>query len=79
MSVLSVKIPASLEEQLDWHARRRGVSKSAVVREALRSYFEQESEAEPASFLNRAQDLASIVDAEPDLSSNPAYTEGYGR
>jgi len=79
MSVLSVKIPESLEEQVAKYARRHGVSKSSVVREALRAHLDRETGSGGASFLEQAGDLAGIVDAEPNLSTNPAYMEGYGR
>lgn len=79
MSVLSVKIPDSLEKQVAQYVRRHGVSKFSVVREALRTHLEREARSRGASFLERAEDLAGIVDAAPDLSTNPAHLEDYGR
>lgn len=79
MSVLSVKIPESLDDQVAEYARRHGVSKSSVVREALRSHLDRETETRPRSFLERAKELAGIVEAESDLSTNPEHLESYGR
>lgn len=79
MSVLSVKVPESLDDQVAEYARRHGVSKSSVVREALRSHLARETETRPRSFLEQAKDLAGIVEAESDLSTNLEHLESYGR
>lgn len=48
MKILSLKLPASLEADLEAAAARRGTTKSALLREALTSYLEQ-SAGEPAA------------------------------
>jgi hypothetical protein len=76
MSNVSLKIPPALHSAVEEMAKRRGVSKSALIREALERYLG----APPAkgSFLALAKDYAGCVDGPPDLSSNAEHLEGYG-
>lgn len=41
MKILSLKVPASLDAELEAAASRRGTTKSALLREALTSYLGQ--------------------------------------
>ena len=59
--------------------RKRKVSKSVVIREALEAYLAREEEADPSSFLESARDLCGSVDGPADLSTNPKHHDGYGQ
>lgn len=76
---LSVKVPETVDEEIDRYADDRGKTKSWVVREAIREYFVRAENARGPSVLSLAEDLAGSVEAEPDLSTNPEHMEGYGR
>jgi predicted DNA-binding protein len=74
----SLKLPANLDSRLDQAAQRRGVSRSAVVREAVEAYLDRDTEPAARSLLARVRDLAGCVDGPPDLSVNERYLDGYG-
>ncbi len=48
MKILSLKLPASLDAELEAAAARRGTTKSALLREALTSFLALEAGAPPA-------------------------------
>jgi len=81
MQSLSMKVPETLNQQLDDMARRRGVSKSSLIREAITDWVARErSERSPAgSFLALAEDLAGSMEGPEDLSTNKKHLDGYGR
>lgn len=75
MRTVTFKLPQHLEESIDRLARLRGVSRSAVIREALEAYVVEPKK----SALDRAGDLVGAFDGlPPDLSTNPKYMEGFG-
>ena len=74
----SLKLPADLDSQLDQSARRRSVSRSAVVREAIEAYLGRDTTLAARSVLARVRDLAGCVDGPADLSVNKDYLDGYG-
>ncbi len=77
MKIISLKVPDSLDEQIGDLAIRRDVSRSEIVREALAEYLT--SDAPPgSSVLAKTLDLAGCAPGPEDLSSNPAYLEGFG-
>lgn len=78
MKTLTVKVPESLEEEIDLYARRQGTSRSAVVREALEKLI-REDVALAGSFLEGARDLAGLVAGPPDLSTNAEHLAEYGK
>jgi hypothetical protein len=49
MKILSLKLPASLDAELEAAAARLGTTKSALLREALTSFLAREAGAPPAS------------------------------
>ncbi len=82
MRTLSMKVPETLDRDLAELATRRGVSKSALIRDAMAELVTREgsSERPPAdSFLALAEDLAGCVEGPEDLSTNEDYLDGYGR
>ena len=80
MTTISLKLPRALAVKLAAAARRQGTSKSALIREALESYFAQGDGAHFVSCYDLAADLAGSVDSGVgDLSYNKKRMEGYGR
>jgi predicted DNA-binding protein len=80
MKVLSLKVPGSLDRKLTAVVKRRRMSKSVVVREALEHYPNESHEVRSGSFLELAGDLVGrIKDAPADLSTNLKHPDGYGR
>jgi len=75
---ISLKLADSLLAELRRLAERRGVSRSAIVREALASYLPHAAEPAAGSFADRARDLAGRVEGPEDLAGNPAHLDGYG-
>lgn len=82
MSVLTLKIPAELEHELDRAAVMRGVSKSQLAREAISSYLSRpHTKAKRfVSALDRAGDLVGSIGRSPrDLATNPKFMEDFGQ
>jgi hypothetical protein len=83
MSVLTCKLPLALESRLAALAKRRGVAKSVLVREAIEEKLASESATRsrpPANLFEALGDsIGSIASGKPDLSTNKKYLEGYGR
>ena len=78
MKMLSLKVPEALDVKLTAIARRRGTSKSTVIREALERLPAGE-DAQPESVLALARDLAGCIAGPPDLSWHRMHMRGYGR
>ncbi|MDF1563775.1 MAG: ribbon-helix-helix domain-containing protein [Deltaproteobacteria bacterium] len=74
MRTISLKIPARLDRLLTVLARRRGTSRSAVLREALDAL----AGIEEHSFAAGAADLAGRVEGPSDLSTSERHLEGFG-
>jgi len=79
MKTLSLKLPESLLGKLDSTARRRGESRSALLREAIETVIEGESQIRDGSCLGLAKDLAGCVNGPEDLSFNKRRMDGYGQ
>lgn len=75
MRTVSFKLPAELDEALDEIARRRGTSRSTVVREALEAL----AKGKRRSITALAGKLVGSVDGPADLASDPRHLSGYGR
>lgn len=78
MTTISLKIPTTLEQRLANLARKRGTSRSEVVRSALERLVEDE-DVRPGSCLALMSDLVGSVDGPSDLSYNKKRLEGFGR
>lgn len=76
---LNLKLPQTLYSDLATLAARRGVSKSALVREALTEFFHRHHGTARGSALAQLEDLVGSIDGREDLSSNPAHLEDLGR
>ena len=78
MTPISLKMPRRLALEVSEAARRRGVSRSALIREVLESFLRAEREDESTSALSMAADLAGTFAGPADLSVNPGYMRGFG-
>lgn len=79
MTPISLKMPRRLALEVSEAARRRGVSRSALIREALEAFLQAERADEAGSALSLATDLAGAFSGPADLSVNPDYMRGFGR
>lgn len=79
MKTLSLKVPDDLDREIEELARRKGWSKSRVIRRAIAGFMPRGHRASKGSFLVRAGDLIGSVSGPPDLASNPAHLKGFGR
>ena len=79
MTPVSLKMPRRLAAELSEAARRRGVSRSALIREALEAFLRAERAEEPVSAFSRAADFAGAFPGPADLSANPDYMRGFGQ
>jgi hypothetical protein len=78
MFTVSLKMSEDLLSRLAAAASRRGVSRSAVVREALESYLDSNAGGKGTA-AHRAADLIGSVEGPRDLSHNPEHMKGFGR
>lgn len=74
MRTVSFKIPADIDRALDDLARRRGSSRSAVVREAVEAL----AKGGRWSVTALAGDLVGSLQGPGDLSTNSDYMDGFG-
>jgi hypothetical protein len=78
MTVLTCKLPASLNTRLEAAARGRRVPKSKLVREALEALL-PEAPAPPPSLHDRMSGACGVIrSGRRDLASNPKHLEGLG-
>jgi predicted transcriptional regulator len=74
MRTVSFKLPESLDDALTALARARGLSRSAIVREAL----EFALKARGRSVTALACDLVGAVERPADPGGDPEHLSGYG-
>ena len=79
MTTVSLKVPDPLAVAITETARRKGISKSALIREALTEYLGRLETNQPESALSRVADLEGILCGPADLSVNKDHLEGFGR
>jgi len=80
MPTLSLKVPKVLDVRLTAAAKRRGATKSAVVREALQEYLSRREAHAPLSVAELTKEFIGCVDGgPPDLSYNKKYMKGFGK
>lgn len=82
MSVLTCKLPQALDKRLSEMAKRRGVAKSVLVREAIESKISEEaaSDCVPANLIEALGDsVGSIASGKRDLARNKKHLRGYGQ
>ena len=85
MVPISLKMPEALVDEVTEEAQRRGVSRSALIREAVTEHLngrtalgEHNVRPRPGSALSLVAHLVGRWDGPPDLSTNPKYMEGFG-
>jgi len=78
MKSISLKLPETLYGDLESLAEHKGVSKSALVREALLDLCRRQGAPTRGSALAQLEDLAGSIDGPEDLSFNRAYFEDLG-
>jgi Arc/MetJ-type ribon-helix-helix transcriptional regulator len=79
MRTITLKLPDGLAARVSATVKRRGVSTSALVREALEDRLGSEKRVRVGSCLDLAGDLAGVLGGAADLSSNGRHLKGYGR
>ncbi|MGH7485054.1 MAG: ribbon-helix-helix protein, CopG family, partial [bacterium] len=79
MKSISLKLPDEVDLELTSLAERKGVTKSALIREALEGYLTHDPGRKRLSFLERAGDLIGCVEGPGDLSYNKEYMKDYGQ
>ncbi len=79
MKTISLKVPEALAVRLEEAARRRGIGRSKLIRDAVESYLQTEDGARSGSALSQAIDLAGVVAGPEDLSTNRAHLRNFGR
>jgi Arc/MetJ-type ribon-helix-helix transcriptional regulator len=79
MVSVSLKLPEALEMKLSAAARKRRQTKSALVREALERFLEEDRAASQGSCLDLASDLVGCVEGPGDLSVNESHLLDYGK
>jgi metal-responsive CopG/Arc/MetJ family transcriptional regulator len=75
MSNISLKVPDELALQLAAAARRRGVSRSALLRDALETYLHK---AEVGSAAEMVDDLIGAFEGPRDLSHRHEHMKEFG-
>lgn len=75
MKTLSLKLPDALNRELTSHAKRRGITKSELARQALVSYLGSGPLPSAASALALAGDLVGSLEGPADLSTNREYLD----
>jgi predicted transcriptional regulator len=78
MRTITLKLPDGLAARVSATVRKRGVSTSALVREALEDRLGREKADQAGSCLDLAGDLAGALAGPADLSSNRKHLKGYG-
>lgn len=79
MRTITLKLPAALAARVSATVRKRGVTTSALVREALEDNLGREKAGHSGSCLDLAAGLRGTLAGPVDLSSNPKHLKGYGR
>jgi hypothetical protein len=83
VSVLTCKLPLALNGRLAELARRRGVPKSVLVREAIEAKIAEETAkpgCPPANLIEALGDsVGSIASGKRDLARNKKHLQNYGR
>ena len=78
MNTISLKVPDALASELAAAANRRQVSKSELIREAIRVFLQGEQPAPARGSLSQMTDLVGAFPGPSDLSVNRKYLEGLG-
>ncbi len=79
MTTITMKVPPEMARRLDAEAKARGLSRSALIRSAIRELLESERD-RPAtpSVLDLAGSAVGALEGPSDLSTHPGHLDGYG-
>lgn len=78
MTTISLKISPSLEQRLKLLARKRGISRSALIRDAVEEYMARGA-GRRESILTVVADLVGSVEGPADLSHNKKHLKDFGQ
>ncbi len=78
MKTVSVKLPQTIDKKVQREAKKRGISKAALVQAALEAYL-RPAERGRKTVGELIGHLAGSVAGPGDLSCNPKYLEGLGK
>ncbi len=79
MKTIAIKLPDHLLSEIQNSAAQRGETRSQIMREALELYLKKDKSEGIKSCLDLVRDLAGCVQGPPDLSTNKAHMDEYGR
>ncbi|HEV8130319.1 MAG TPA: CopG family transcriptional regulator [Acidobacteriota bacterium] len=79
MKTTSLKLPDKLDAELTAAVRRKGASKSSLLREAIERYLSPGEGGASGSVLELSKDLAGCVRGPADLSTGKKHLVGYGQ
>jgi metal-responsive CopG/Arc/MetJ family transcriptional regulator len=79
MNTITLKVPDNIKEKLNTFSKKKGLSKSEIIRNALLEYLDKDDLFKQGSFMDFAADLAGTVNDKSDLSTNKDYLNEYGR
>lgn len=79
MKTIALKLPDELLAEIQYAAKKRGETKSAVMRDVLEKYFFKKKKQDSRSCLDLARDLAGSLQGPVDLSTNPVHMDRYGK
>lgn len=79
MKTLTLRLDEALYAKVLSLSKRRKVTRSEVVREALALCFEKDNGSSQGSAFEVAHDLAETVAGPADLSVNKIHLKGFGR
>jgi hypothetical protein len=72
---MTFKVPETLRRSVEEEARRRGVSKSVLVREYIEAMLRRRQRRKPLTCLDLVSDLVGSQPGPQDASVNPRYLE----
>lgn len=78
MKAISLKVTDPFDVELTEMAKRHGMSKSVLIREALETYLRAGRGRGNGSALSLADDPAGIVAGPDDLSANKDHLQKFG-
>lgn len=79
MKTTSIKLSDRLDAELTAAVRRKGASKSLLLRQAIERYLSLEEKDVSGSVLELAKDLAGCVRGRADLSTGKKHLARYGQ
>jgi hypothetical protein len=79
MERINVRLEKRVKQKLEAEARLKGVSPSAIVRQAIEEHLTQQTPAESCYDIAKRLGIIGVFKGGPsDLSTNPKHMEGFG-